>query len=75
MGSHQHHLEQLLLPPQLESTKEVSAFSNSGIWSKVTFSWLNPLFRIGRNQLLELADVPLVPESETAEKAAELLEE
>ncbi|KAJ8439179.1 hypothetical protein Cgig2_027105 [Carnegiea gigantea] len=75
MGSHQHELEQLLLPPQQERTKEVSAFSNSSVWSKLTFSWVDPLFRIGRNQLLELADVPLVPESETAEMATELLEE
>ncbi|KAL2903563.1 ABC transporter C family member 3 [Bienertia sinuspersici] len=76
LGSQKHELEQPLLPPQVESsTEEVSAFSNSSFWSKIAFSWLNPLFRTGRTQLLELADIPSVPVSESAENASSLLEE
>ncbi|PON64774.1 ATP-binding cassette containing protein [Parasponia andersonii] len=52
-----------------------SAFSNAGIWSKVTFQWLNPLFRAGRTQKLELPHIPSVSESEKAENASMLLEE
>ncbi|KAL5997365.1 hypothetical protein ACLOJK_008295 [Asimina triloba] len=51
------------------------AFTNAGIWSHLTFSWLNPLFEIGRKQKLELSRVPLVPESESAEKSFSSLEE
>ena len=72
---YRHELKQPLLPPQQEVANKCCAFSNSSIWSKLTFSWLNPLFRMGRTQLLELADIPSVPESETAEKASLLLEE
>lgn len=74
-GVYRHELEQPLLPAQQEVSNKRCAFTNSSIWSKLTFSWLNPLFRIGRTQLLELADIPSVPESETAEKASLFLEE
>lgn len=52
-----------------------NAFSTSGLWSKVTFQWLNPLFKLGRVQKLELPHIPSVPESEKAETASILLEE
>ncbi|XP_071714451.1 putative ABC transporter C family member 15, partial [Rutidosis leptorrhynchoides] len=58
-----------------ESVGDTSAFTNSGIWNRVTFNWLNPLFELGRAQKLEFTHVPLIPESETAEEAAFLLEE
>ncbi|XP_021854515.1 putative ABC transporter C family member 15 [Spinacia oleracea] len=74
--SYEHELEQPLLPPEQESsTKELSDFRNSGFWSKIAFSWLNPLFRLGRIQQLVLADIPSVPQSETAENASSVLEE
>ncbi|KAI8528046.1 hypothetical protein RHMOL_Rhmol12G0120700 [Rhododendron molle] len=50
-------------------------FSGAGIWSKVTFMWLNPLFEIGRIQKLELPHIPSVPSSETASVASSLIEE
>ncbi|KAG5521929.1 hypothetical protein RHGRI_034222 [Rhododendron griersonianum] len=50
-------------------------FSSAGIWSKVTFMWLNPLFEIGRIQKLELPHIPSVPSSETASVASSLIEE
>ncbi|KMT07545.1 hypothetical protein BVRB_6g151560 [Beta vulgaris subsp. vulgaris] len=77
MRKYENEVEQPFLPHQQESStnKEVSAFANSSFWSKIAFSWLNPLFRIGRTQLIVLADIPSVPESETAENASSLLEE
>lgn len=58
-----------------ESGEECDAFTNAGIWEKVTFNWLGPLFETGRAQKLEFVHVPSIPESETAEEAALLLEE
>ncbi|KAM7488722.1 hypothetical protein LguiB_026206 [Lonicera macranthoides] len=57
------------------STHSGDAFSNAGIWSHVTFRWLNPLFKKGRTQKLELPDIPSIPQSKTAAKAFSLLEE
>ncbi|KAL9226300.1 hypothetical protein vseg_002130 [Gypsophila vaccaria] len=71
----ENELEESLLPPQVKGVSVELSFSNSGVWGKVTFSWLNPLFRVGRNQLLELSDIPPVPQSETAESASSLLED
>ncbi|KAK7822373.1 abc transporter c family member 7 [Quercus suber] len=51
------------------------AFTNAGIWSQLTFQWLNPIFKRGRVQKLELPYVPSIPQSETAENASLLLEE
>ncbi|GFY91522.1 multidrug resistance-associated protein 9 [Actinidia rufa] len=51
------------------------AFSSAGIWSHLTFSWLNPLFGKGRTQKLELPHIPSIPQSETAFVASSLLEE
>ncbi|XP_075660090.1 putative ABC transporter C family member 15 [Castanea sativa] len=54
---------------------EDGAFTNAGIWSQLTFQWLNPIFRRGRVQKLELPHIPSIPQSETAENASLLLEE
>lgn len=70
-----------LVSPLLEKEDENpcrdgdGAFSNAGIWSKVTFQWLNPLFKKGRTQKLELPHIPSVSDSEKAENASLLLEE
>lgn len=62
--------------PLLEknSKKESSNFAKAGIWSKLTFQWLNPVFKIGRYQKLELPHIPHIPQSETANEASLLLE-
>ncbi|PKI77038.1 hypothetical protein CRG98_002541 [Punica granatum] len=49
-------------------------FDSAGVWSRLTFQWLNPLFKTGRVQKLELAHIPWVPRSESAEFASTLLE-
>nr|XP_043627774.1 putative ABC transporter C family member 15 [Erigeron canadensis] len=69
-------LEEPLLQENVEvNGGDKSAFTNAGLWKKVTFNWLNPLFEVGRAQKLEFSHVPSIPESETAEAAAFLLEE
>ncbi|GAB2297789.1 hypothetical protein Dimus_031876 [Dionaea muscipula] len=55
--------------------QDAGGFSNAGVWSQLTFSWLNPLFKTGKAQRLESPHTPSVPLSETAENASCLLEE
>ncbi|XP_065873323.1 putative ABC transporter C family member 15 [Euphorbia lathyris] len=61
----------------LVKDREINSTSlgNAGIWSQITFQWLNPLFSRGRRQKLELSHIPEVPQSETAKHASSLLEE
>ncbi|XVE74843.1 hypothetical protein DITRI_Ditri12bG0050900 [Diplodiscus trichospermus] len=69
-------LEHPLLHKEDEnSSRDDSTYSNAGIWSQLTFRWLNQLFERGRTEKLELHHVPPVPESETADIASLLLEE
>ncbi|OMO94665.1 hypothetical protein COLO4_16230 [Corchorus olitorius] len=51
----------------------VDAFNRAGIWNKLTFGWLNPLFSKGDKQKLRVPDVPSLPKSETADQAYTLL--
>ncbi|XVF46077.1 hypothetical protein PTKIN_Ptkin02bG0259100 [Pterospermum kingtungense] len=46
-----------------------------GIWNKLTFWWLNPLFSKGHKQKLTLSDVPPLPQTERADQAYTLLED
>lgn len=59
----------------LPTKDETHTYSNVGVWSKLTFHWVNPLFANGRAQKLELSNIPSIPPSETAECASSLLEE
>ncbi|KAK1578466.1 hypothetical protein Q3G72_030482 [Acer saccharum] len=74
-------MEMLLESPLLKKEDDKSSkdsgysFSNAGVWSKLTFGWLNPLFAKGRVEKLGLNDIPSIPHSETAENASLLLEE
>ncbi|KAJ7945509.1 ABC transporter C family member 3 [Quillaja saponaria] len=67
--------ESLLQKNQLHSSEVCEEFINAGTWSHLTFQWLNPIFRRGRSQKIELSHIPSVPESEKAEKASLILEE
>ncbi|KAK6160332.1 hypothetical protein DH2020_003713 [Rehmannia glutinosa] len=62
-----------LLDNQLD--KNSDPFSSAGIWSHLTFRWLNPLFEKGHHDKLQPEDVPPIPRSETADEASSLLEE
>lgn len=50
-------------------------FERAGIWSKLTFRWLNAVFEKGRAQKLELDHIPQVPDAETADRSHSLLQE
>lgn len=43
------------------SSKSVTSFSSAGIFSLLTFSWLNPLLSLGYEKHLNIEDVPLLP--------------
>lgn len=66
-----------LLANQLDnnSGQESNPFCSAGIWSQLTFRWLNPLFEKGHHEKLQFGDVPPIPQSETADEASSLLEE
>ncbi|KAM5568125.1 putative ABC transporter C family member 15 [Rosa sericea] len=50
--------------------------TNAGIWSKMTFQWMNPIFKKGFEiQKLELSHIPSIPPSVRAESASSLLQE
>lgn len=70
-------IEQRLLQKEFESSSlgDEEAFVKAGIWSKLTFRWLNPIFEMGRIQKLEHVHVPSVPHSETAATASSMLEQ
>ncbi|XP_049404228.1 putative ABC transporter C family member 15 [Solanum stenotomum] len=51
------------------------AFSSAGIWSLITFRWLNPLFKKGHEEKLRVEHIPSIPHTETSNEAASLLED
>lgn len=62
--------------PLLENyqLEQKDPFSVAGIWSKLTFRWLNPVFEKGSLEKLELQHLPEIPQSETADEAFTSLE-
>ncbi|KAM3753899.1 hypothetical protein ACB098_03G126900 [Castanea mollissima] len=72
---HSDIVEPLLQKENKSFLGDDSAFTNARIWSQLTFQWLNPIFKRGRVQKLELPHIPPIPQSETAENASLLLEE
>lgn len=76
-SAHKHNITtQPLLQKELEKQEKCrNAFSDSGIWSHLTFRWLNPLFKKGRGEKIELEHIPSIPLSETADEASSLLEQ
>ena len=72
---HSDIVEPLLQKENESSLGDDGAFTTAGIWSQLTFQWLNPIFKRGRVQKLELPHIPPIPQAETAENASLLLEE
>lgn len=73
MSSSDSSLE--LEQPLLANGADYDGFSGAGIWSRLTFGWLSPLFEKGRSERLELSHVPRVPRSESAKASFCLLQE
>lgn len=68
-------LEQSLLSNNEDCASAIDNFSRAGLWSRLTFRWMNPVFDKGRAERLELSHVPRIPQSETAESSSSLLQE
>ncbi|PRQ40019.1 putative xenobiotic-transporting ATPase [Rosa chinensis] len=64
--------------PLLEEEYEIQtdSYTTAGIWSKITFQWMNPIFKMGLHiQKLEVSHIPSIPPSARAESASSLLQE
>ncbi|KAG8370844.1 hypothetical protein BUALT_Bualt13G0025600 [Buddleja alternifolia] len=53
-------LQEPLLPEEEAGCLKVTPYSEAGIFSLATISWLNPLLSIGAKRPLELKDIPLL---------------
>jgi ABC-type multidrug transport system fused ATPase/permease subunit len=42
-----------------------SVFTNAGLLSKITFSWMGPLLDLGKRKTLDLSDVPFLDDSDS----------
>ncbi|XP_020574939.1 ABC transporter C family member 8-like [Phalaenopsis equestris] len=50
----------------LEKENGISNLSKAGIFSRLTFTWQNPLLRLGRSKTLELNDIPSLNDEDEA---------
>ncbi|XP_049932985.1 putative ABC transporter C family member 15 isoform X2 [Nymphaea colorata] len=64
----------LLEREEVNNEKRPASFTNANIWRRMTFGWLNPLFDLGRRKTLELTDVPIIPDEDSARRSSLLLE-
>ncbi|XP_062229045.1 ABC transporter C family member 8-like isoform X2 [Phragmites australis] len=75
--SHGHHQDAPnddgLSEPLIDKDKAVqySELYRAGLFSQLAFSWLNPLLRLGRSKVLDLADVPLIAGEDSAQNASQ----
>ncbi|KAK7279862.1 hypothetical protein RJT34_24921 [Clitoria ternatea] len=51
----------------VDSTTYVTLFSKAGVFSRMSFCWLNPLMKRGREKTLQDEDIPKLGEEEQAE--------
>ncbi|PNT75777.1 hypothetical protein BRADI_1g37850v3, partial [Brachypodium distachyon] len=64
-----------LSEPLINKTVHHSELYRAGLFSQFTFSWLNPLLRLGRSKALELAEVPLTGSKDSALQATQKFSE
>ncbi|XP_070021291.1 putative ABC transporter C family member 15 isoform X2 [Nicotiana sylvestris] len=69
-----NEIEQPFLQKEV-NRHDADAFSNAGIWSQLTFLWLNPLFNKGHEEKLRVEHIPSIPNSESSSEASALLED
>ncbi|XP_057547947.1 ABC transporter C family member 10-like isoform X2 [Amaranthus tricolor] len=43
---------------EIDSTAQVTPFAKAGLFSKMSFCWLNPLMKFGKEKILEEEDLP-----------------
>ncbi|XP_019168072.1 PREDICTED: putative ABC transporter C family member 15 [Ipomoea nil] len=58
-----------------DNNDEKDEFSKGGIWSGLTFMWLNPLFKKGYAEKLRVEDISNVPRLDAAHQASFVLEQ
>ncbi|KAG8058732.1 hypothetical protein GUJ93_ZPchr0002g24629 [Zizania palustris] len=65
-------MEQPLLNPAVSASSEAtrsksskSVFTDAGIFSIITFSWMGSLLHLGRNKTLDLDDVPILTDNDS----------
>nr|KYP74822.1 ABC transporter C family member 10 [Cajanus cajan] len=51
------------------STRYVTSFAKTGFFSRMSFWWLNPLMKIGKEKTLQDEDIPKLREEDQAEKS------
>jgi ABC-type multidrug transport system fused ATPase/permease subunit len=49
-----------------DRTVPTSELYRAGLFGQLAFSWLNPLLRVGRSKALDLDDIPLIADEDTA---------
>ncbi|KAL6340206.1 hypothetical protein AAG906_040642 [Vitis piasezkii] len=59
-------LQEPLLPEEEAGCLKVTPYSEAGLFSLVTLSWLNPLLSVGAKRPLELKDIPLLAPKDRA---------
>ncbi|KAL6841674.1 hypothetical protein ACP4OV_028503 [Aristida adscensionis] len=55
----------------MDTTVHTSELYRAGLFGQLAFSWLNPLLRLGRSKVLDLADIPLIAAEDSAEHASQ----
>ncbi|KAI5074572.1 hypothetical protein GOP47_0010533 [Adiantum capillus-veneris] len=63
------------LEEQSGKSIHANAYANAGFFSRITFSWLNPLLFAGSKQSLEIDDVPMLASCDKAEYTYAKLQE
>ncbi|KAF3505437.1 hypothetical protein F2Q69_00040642 [Brassica cretica] len=70
--THSHLLDPLLVEEEEEEEEEkagclsVTSYSDAGLFSLATLSWLNPLLSLGAKRPLDLKDIPLLAPKDRA---------
>ncbi|KAJ8442080.1 hypothetical protein Cgig2_007918 [Carnegiea gigantea] len=52
---------------RVDSSVQVTPFSEAGLFGKMSFWWLNPLMKLGREKTLQEEDIPKLRDEEKAE--------
>ncbi|KAJ4877014.1 ABC transporter C family member 5 [Raphanus sativus] len=75
--THPHLLDPLLVEEEDEEEKagclSVTSYSDAGLFSLATLSWLNPLLSLGAKRPLDLKDIPLLAPKDRAKTNYKIL--